>query len=651
MKKLLIAVGGIVVLIVAVAIIVPFFVPLDTYKIKVSDSFKQSTGRDFAINGKVSFSILPRLAVEINDVSVGNAPGAATKTMTTLSKMQVRLQLLPLLSGKVVVDSFVLDKPVIDLEIDKNGHPNWEISGAKSPAEPATPAQSKTPTATAKFDFEDIQLGVIRMDDGAVRFTDQRTGQTYAVGGINVTISMPDLDHALKVSGKANYNAKDVTVDLMLAKPRDALAGQTSAFTLGLGGDMVTLSVDGQLTYGSVAKVTGAVDLKIPSIRNLASWAGKPLAPGITGPLGLFTVSGKLDMEGAKIGFTGAKIALDAIKGQGELTIDGSNPKPAIKGKLALDRLDLNPYLPQTTPTSPTAQPASPAAASAGQQGWSTDPIDVSGLNAANADLALGFTSLAYKKYEIGKGAMTVALHDAHLEVDLTQLELYQGNGAGKIVVDGKGVPAIDSAFKLDKVQLGPLVKAAGIGDWISGTVNTEFQVAGVGHSQKELVGTLNGKGDLAVTSGSITGIDIGALLSNPIKAIEEQATKTGKTDFASLTGSYTITSGVVKNTDLTMSSPIFQLAGSGTVSLPPQTVDYRIEPKLSVGSKGPGLSVPIKVSGPWNNLSYTPDLASTLANPSNAANAVKGLLGGKSSDPNQPKQKPADALKGLFGH
>jgi AsmA protein len=361
-------------------------------------------------------------------------------------------------------------------------------------------------------------------------------------------------------------------------------------------------------------------------------------------------VSGKLDMEGAKIGFTGAKIALDAIKGQGELTIDGTNPKPSIKGKLALDRLDLNPYLPQTPPTSPTAQPASPAAASAGQQGWSTEPIDVSGLNAANADLALGFTSLAYKKYEIGKGAMTVALHDAHLEVDLTQLELYQGNGTGKITVDGKGVPAIDTSFKLDKVQLGPLVKAAGIGDWISGTVNTEFQVAGTGHSQKELVGTLNGKGDLAVASGTITGIDIGALLSNPIKAIEEQATKTGKTDFASLTGSYTITSGVVKNTDLAMSSPIFQLAGSGTVSLPPQTVDYRIEPKLSAGSKGPGLSVPIKVSGPWNSLSYTPDLASTLANPSNAANAVKGLLGKGSSDPSQPKQKPADALKGLLG-
>jgi AsmA protein len=651
MKKLLIAVGVVIVLLVGIAIIIPSFVPVDSYKIKLSDSIKQSTGRDFAINGKVSLSILPRLAIEVNDVSIGNAPGAASKTMSTLSKVQLRVQLLPLLDGKIVVDSFVLDKPVIDLEIDKNGRPNWEVSGAESPAEPATPSKAKTKTpaaADAKIDFDDIRLGDIHMNDGAVRFTDQRTGQSYAVGGINVTISMPDLDHPLKISGKANYNAKDVTVDLNLAKPRQAFAGQASPFTLGLGGEMITMSVDGEVTYITSPKVSGAVDLKIPSIRNLASWAGKPLA--LSGPLGKFAVSGKLAVDWPKIGFTDAKIALDAISGSGELSVDSSNPKPVIKGRLALDRLDLNPYLPQTPATSPSAAPASPEAASAGQKGWSTDPINVSGLNAANADLALSFASLIYEKFEIGKGAMTVALHDAHLELDLTQLELYQGSGTGKIVVDGKAVPAVEMGFKLDRVQLSPLVKAAGIGDWISGTLNTDFQMAGSGHSQKELVGTLSGKGDVAIASGSVTGIDIGALLSNPVKAIEERATKTGKTDFASLTGTYTIASGIVKNTDLTMTSPIFQLAGTGTVSLPPQTVDYRIEPKLSAGSKGPGLSVPIKVSGPWNSLSYTPDLASTLANPSSAANAVKGLLG-KSSDPNQPKQKPADALKGLFGH
>lgn len=655
MKKLLIAIGILVLVVVAVAIAAPFFIPVDTVKSKVVEQVKTSTGRDLVIAGKVSLSILPSFSVEANDVSLSNAPGAASKDMVKLDQLKIGLQLLPLLSGKVALDSFVLVKPVIALEVDKQGKPNWEFTtGSGKPApvtEAAKPNAPAAPASSGGNSISELQLGDVRLDNGTISYQDDRTGQKYLISGINMKVSLPDLDHKFEASGKATYNGKELDLDVTLASPRQAIANKPSDFKLTLGGDVIKLSVVGSLAGGPPLKVGGTVDLDIPSVRGLATWAGKPL-PASGGPLGPLSISGKLALEGSKMSFTEAKLGLDAIKGTGELAVDTGGTKPVVRAKLALDKLDVNPYLPPDPP--PGAAPAaSPAAASAGQKGWSTEPIDFSALNAAEADLGLSFNSLIFKKFEIDKGAMTVALHEAHLDVELVQLALYQGTGVGKVIVDAKATPTIQSSFKLDKVQLNPIVKAAGIGDWISGTANMDFDVATTGRSQKDFVGALNGKGSIAVNSGSISGIDIGALVSNPVKAIEEQSTKSGKTDFASLTGTYTITSGIVKNTDLAMSSPVFQLAGTGTVNLPPQTVDYVISPKLSVGSKGPGLSIPVKVSGPWNNLSYTPDASGLLNSPGAAANAVKGLLGGSkgTGTTGTTKSSPADALKGLLGH
>ena len=65
---------------------------------------------------------------------------------------------------------------------------------------------------------------------------------------------------------------------------------------------------------------------------------------------------------------------------------------------------------------------------------------------------------------------------------------------------------------------------------------------------------------------------------------------------------------------------------------------------------------MPVIVSGPWNNISYKPDLAGTLGglakDPSKALDSLKKLIPGKSGG-GKPVVKILDAvnkLKGLFG-
>jgi AsmA protein len=75
-----------------------------------------------------------------------------------------------------------------------------------------------------------------------------------------------------------------------------------------------------------------------------------------------------------------------------------------------------------------------------------------------------------------------------------------------------------------------------------------------------------------------------------------------------------------VTNTDMALKSPILRVTGKGTVDLPQRRVSYRVEPKAvatTQGQGGPadvaGITVPVIVEGPWDNLSYRPDLAGAV--------------------------------------
>ncbi len=123
MKKLMIGVGGLVVLLIAAAVIVPLLIPLDAYKPQIAKAVRDATGRELTM-GSIRLSLLPRLAVEVDDVAFSNAPGASAPQMATLKQLALQVQLLPLLSGDIAVDRFVLVNPVINLEVDQNGKAN-----------------------------------------------------------------------------------------------------------------------------------------------------------------------------------------------------------------------------------------------------------------------------------------------------------------------------------------------------------------------------------------------------------------------------------------------------------------------------------------------------------------------------------------------
>ena len=168
--------------------------------------------------------------------------------------------------------------------------------------------------------------------------------------------------------------------------------------------------------------------------------------------------------------------------------------------------------------------------------------------------------------------------------------------------------------------------------DRLTGRGSVEVSLTGKGKSERALISSLNGKGNFNVADGEIKGLDLLKMLNGAATNLANLATLGGgggnTTPFSHLTGSWTMTNGIMHNNDLVLDSPGLKAAGAGTVDLPTRTVDYKVTPQVV------GLSVPVLIKGPWDNLSYLPDLAGIVqglpgAVVGGAANVVKGGVGG----------------------
>jgi AsmA protein len=642
-KRLLIAIAVLVVLVIAAAVAIPFFIPTDTYTSKLIAAVKSSTGRDLRIDGKVSFTLFPTLGLEANTVSFANPPGAASKDMATLGKLQVALQVLPLLHKDIAIKRLVLVDPVIDLEVDKQGRPNWQFSEASATPAPAKQPQPVAPAGGGASSLSDLHLDDVRLVNGRVTYLDQRSGAKQELSEIGMTVSLPSLDGPFSANGAATYRNEKMTLAASLAKPRAFMDGKVSAAALKLSAKPISFDFKGEGAGSTPPKLDGTVDLQVPSVRGLAAWAGQPLKlPGTGfGPLG---ISGKVSMAGSKIAFSDAKLKLDDMNAKGALALDSGGARPALKGQLDVDKLDANPYLPPEK----EAKKEAPAAGKGGAGGaaaksdWSDDPIDLTPLKAADVDFSLSAGGLQYRKIQVGKSALGLKLVNGRFEADLTELALYKGAGKGKVVLDGSGaVPGVEADFNLSGVQIQPLLHDAADLDRISGTGGFTTAITGHGKSQREIIGALNGKGDLNFANGVIKGLNLVGMVKNVAASFQGAQSGADQTDFSNLTGTYTITNGILRNTDLQLKSAEVPMTGAGTVDLPHRSVDYKITPKIAGA-----IAVPVVIKGPWDNLSYQPDLAGMVGDPSKLLQ--KGEKGVGDALKNPPKVD--DVLKGLLG-
>jgi AsmA protein len=626
-KKLLIglaALSGLVILLLAAAVAVPFFISGNVYRAQVVALIENATGREFRIDGPITFHLLPDLALSAEDVSFANAQGGVAPAMATLKSLDIEIKLRPLLAGKLVITGFVLERPEIALEIDRQGRPNWIFGEALSPAPPPHPAKHKIGDLIALLDR--FHLAGFEIRGGAVSYYDARDGEQWHADNIDVKFAMAGLDQPLTADGNATWNGETVYFDYAIARPGAFEGGEPSGIELHVSSHPVDFDFSGDGVGEPEPKLSGAVSLAFPSLRGFAKWTGIPISAAGAG-LGRFAIKGDLDVAGETYKFGRAEIDLDAIKGQGEMEFDNSGTRPNVRGSLALQDLDLNPYLGAAgsgdAPTPEAAPETAVAPANEPSADWSDAPIDLSLLKLADVYFEIGTNSIRYRKLVIGQSALNLELKDGVLTATLAKLDLYGGQGQGRLVIDGAAkVPAISESLDMKNVDLELLLRDAGGITVLSGPASLDMAVSGHGKSERDIAQSLTGKGSVHLDKGAIQGVQILDMVHTATKILTLGLGGGGdKTEFERFDASYAIDNGVLSCKDLRLVSSDLPVSGAGEVDLPNRQVVYRLTPKLS------GLlAVPVDINGKWDALNFSPDFLSAFGG---TAKSLLGVFGG----------------------
>jgi AsmA protein len=255
---------------------------------------------------------------------------------------------------------------------------------------------------------------------------------------------------------------------------------------------------------------------------------------------------------------------------------------------------------------------------------------------------------------------------DGLLNLNPLSAVLYGGTYQGNVTVDARGEqPRVALDEKLANVQVGPLLKDFQGRAPLTGLTSAGMKLAAVGADADAITRTLNGNVDFQLADGTIEGMDIvgdvcralsglgsGSLKKEDIvsgvlqmvtqKARSEETAKGDSTAFSELRGSMAFTNGIGTGEGLILKSPLLRVEAGGKLDLPNQYLDYQATVALvksceGQGGKGLGdlsnLPIPVTISGPFQDLSVKPDIATV----------VQQILQRRQAKAQQPEQPSTD--------
>ncbi|MBZ0133261.1 MAG: AsmA family protein [Rhodocyclaceae bacterium] len=720
--------GGLVAVLAAVAAFILATFDANKWKGEIAQLVKEKKERSLKIEGDLSLSLFPAIGVRLGKATLSEHK--SEQVFAAVDNARISLQLLPLLSKQVVVDTVALEGVKARVVRFKDGRLNIDDLLAKDDKEPP-----------ARFD-----IAGVKFVNGELAWRDEKAGQDLILSSLNLETGR---------LANAASDKFDLSATLVSTKPHLALALKAAGeyrydldrksyggakLDVRLTGDLAEMKSLDMTVTAAALQLTGANEIVLDQLQLTAEGkaAGDAFEARLDAPtLALTaekasgaTVNASVKLAGAQRAVD-AKIALSGVEGKsqslqvGELTLDldARQGETTVKGRLAstlsanlekqtvelpvfngelnvanpqmpmksvrlplsggmradidgqtaalhantqldeskiaaklnltrfsplalgfdvdIDRLNVDKYLP-------------PKSAETGEKKAET-PLDFSAIKGLNASGVVKIGQLQVSNVKAANVRLEIKAADGKLDVAPHSASLYDGSLTGTLSVNANN-NRIALKQSLANVSINPLMKDALDKDVLEGRGNVALDVTSGGTTVAAIKKGLNGTASVNLKDGAIKGINLAktfreskALFSGRKDAVQE-AKQTEKTDFSELSAFFRIAGGVARNDDLSMKSPFIRLGGAGDIDIGEDRMEYLAKASVVNTSGGQGgreldhlkgLTVPVRVSGPFDKLAYNIEFGGLVAE------AAKAKVEAKVKETVQEKSK--GVLKGLF--
>ncbi len=563
--------------------------------------FEAATGRKMTLSGAVHATIWPQLGVRTGAVEIANADWSKDGPMLSAKGLQIGVDPGALIGGEIRVSKVEVLSPNILLERRKDGTGNWEFT----PPAAATSAQTASPGPDEDGGMTAFSLDKGEISDGSVRWIDHASGQRLALTGLDASLALPSFDGPASLNLTAKVNGKALKVNGTLGSFASVLAGDPAPTDLALSLDASSIGFKGSFGAAPLA-AKGAFTASVKEPTALAAIFGQT-ALDLPKGLGRDTITATGDVtlgaDGA-VQLRGGKLTLDgnALSVAGDLSF--AKGKPRIDAQLDAGDLDLSAL---AGASGKAGAGGSSSGSGAGASGWSTAPIDASGLRALDGKIALDASSIDFGTAKLGPTKAQITIDNGRAVADLRQVSAYGGSVTGQVVANARSGFSASADLVANGVSMQPLLSDLADYTRLDAKANLAVKLLASGNNQAALARSLSGSGNVAFGKGALEGLDlVGMLRTLDLNYVGEGA----KTIFDQITASFTIANGVLSNDDLALKAPLLSAAGKGRVDIGAQSLDYTVTPTaLSKADGTGGVKVPLSITGPWEKPKFGLDM------------------------------------------
>ncbi|HUS23511.1 MAG TPA: AsmA family protein [Candidatus Binatia bacterium] len=626
-------VGGLLLLLVGIAIALPLLVDPNRYKPQIAQAVKEQTGRDLSI-GQMKLTIFPWLGANVQDVVLGNAPGFGPQPFARVGEAHVSVRVMPLLlDHRVEIGKLSLDGLTVNLEKSAQGN-NWaDLAKGDKKTSPQAPQPEHGPPMA-------FSIGGLQVKDANLAYTDHAGGVSYKLQKLDVETGKVELGQPIdfRIAFTAAATQPQVTADVktaftVVANPeRQAyelrnLKTDVDAKGAGIPGGAQQLSVTGNARYdaaqgafalsdaviealglkltaaiqgtgltGDAPKLSGKLASEVFNPREVMKKLGTalpPMADASAATQARFSADYAGDFKSARL--DNLVLQLDQTKATGQLAVPSFSP-PAVTFALKADSFDADRYL---APAGAGKQDPAKAPAPKSDE----LPLDLLDVVSARGTAELG--ALKVKGLKLANVKLTLDAPKGAVKVEQLGAELYGGRVTQTARITPGAKPRVEMKAKLAGISAAPLLKDYNGRDFLSGTGNFDFAVATAGKTVQDLLSGLSGDTALAFVNGALEGINLKQTLAQAKAMARGQVLQAqdapARTEFSDLKASGTITNGVLRTKSLAAKGDWYSLGGDGAINLAAQQIDYTLKPTIT-GSEDlkdlEGTTVPVKLTG-----------------------------------------------------